>query len=161
MKIAIASDHAGFDLKQAIAQYITALGHEVLDLGARNREPSDYPDFAEAVGESIMASAVERGILICGSGVGVCIAANKMPGIRAAICHDTYSAHQGVEHDDMNVLVLGSRIVGSALAFDIAQAYLRAKFQPLEERFVRRLNKLKKVEHRFLKESFALSTASE
>lgn len=161
MKIAIASDHAGFDLKQAIAPYITSLGHDVLDLGARNRDPSDYPDFAEAVGESIITSAVERGILICGSGVGVCIAANKMPGIRAAICHDTYSAHQGVEHDDMNVLVLGSRIVGSALAFDIAQAYLRAAFRPSEERFVRRLNKLKKIEHRFMKESLALSAAQQ
>jgi ribose 5-phosphate isomerase B len=157
MKIAIASDHAGFDLKQTIAPYVVRLGHEVFDLGACNTQPSDYPDFAAAVGQSIMASTAERGILICGSGVGVCIAANKMPGIRAAICHDTYSAHQGVEHDDMNVLVMGSRIVGSALAFDIAQAYLRAKFQPSEERFVRRLNKLKNIEHLFMREKVATS----
>jgi ribose 5-phosphate isomerase B len=157
MRIAIASDHAGFDLKQAIAPYIVQLGHEVFDLGARNTQPSDYPDFAAAVGQSIMASTAERGILICGSGVGVCITANKMPGIRAAICHDTYSAHQGVEHDDMNVLVMGSRIVGFALAFDIAQAYLRANFQPSEERFVRRLNKLKTIEHRFMRDRVATS----
>ena len=115
--------------------------------------PSDYPDFAEAVGKAIMASTVERGILICGSGVGVCVAANKMPGIRAAICHDAYSAHQGVEHDDMNVLVLGSRIIGSALAFDLVQAYLSARFQPFEERFVRRLNKLKSIEHLYMRGS--------
>jgi ribose 5-phosphate isomerase B len=121
-----------------------------VDLGAANAEPSDYPDFAAAVGEALMASRAERGILICGSGVGVCVAANKMPGIRAAICHDTYSAHQGVEHDDMNVLVLGSRVIGQALAFDIVAAYLAARFQPSEERFVRRLNKLKKIEQRYL-----------
>jgi ribose 5-phosphate isomerase B len=157
MKIAIASDHAGFDLKQTIAPYVVQLGHEVLDLGAYNKQPSDYPDFAAAVGKAIMASTVDRGILICGSGVGVCIAANKMPGIRAAICHDTYSAHQGVEHDDMNVLVMGSRIVGSALAFDIAQAYLRANFQPSEERFVRRLNKLNNIERLFMREEAAPS----
>jgi ribose 5-phosphate isomerase B len=156
MKIAIASDHAGFALKQDIVQYLSRLSHEALDLGAYSTEPSDYPEFAEAVGKSIMASTVERGILICGSGVGVCVAANKMPGIRAAICHDTYSAHQGVEHDDMNVLVLGSRIVGSALAFDIVQAFLSAKFQPFEQRFVRRLNKLKDIERQFMREGASL-----
>jgi ribose 5-phosphate isomerase B len=152
MKIAIASDHAGFALKRDIVLYLSRLGNEVLDLGAYNAEPSDYPDFAEAVGKAIMASTAERGFLICGSGVGVCIAANKMPGVRAAICHDTYSAHQGVEHDDMNVLVLGSRIVGSALAFDIAQVFVGARFQPTEERFVRRLNKLKDIEHFYMRE---------
>jgi ribose 5-phosphate isomerase B len=160
MKIAIASDHAGFDLKQTIAPYIARIGHEVLDLGANNTQPSDYPDFAAAVGKAIMASTAERGILICGSGVGVCITANKMPGIRAAICHDTYSAHQGVEHDDMNVLVMGSRIVGSALALDIAQIYLGANFQPSEERFVRRLNKLKSIEHLFMRETAASSQSA-
>jgi ribose 5-phosphate isomerase B len=102
MKIAIASDHAGFALKQELYKHVSQIGHEVLDLGAHNAEPSDYPDFAELVGKALMNGAVERGILICGSGVGVCVAANKMPGIRAAICHDTYSAHQGVEHDEMN-----------------------------------------------------------
>jgi len=150
MKIAIASDHAGFALKQDMVRHVSQLGHELLDLGAYNAEPSDYPDFAEAVGAAMMASTVERGILICGSGVGVSIAANKMPGIRAAMCHDTYSAHQGVEHDDMNVLVLGSRIVGSALAFDLVQAYLSARFQSLEERFVRRLNKVKAIEDHYM-----------
>jgi ribose 5-phosphate isomerase B len=150
MKIAIASDHAGFALKQDMVRHVSQLGHELLDLGAYNTEPSDYPDFAEAVGAAIMSSTAERGILICGSGVGVSIAANKMPGIRAAICHDTYSAHQGVEHDDMNVLVLGSRIIGSALAFDLVQAYLSARFQSLEERFVCRLNKVKAIEDHYM-----------
>lgn len=153
MKIAIASDHAGFALKQALGPHISQLGHEVVDLGAYNAEPSDYADFAEAVGKAIMSSLVDRGILICGSGVGVCVAANKMPGVRAAICHDTYSAHQGVEHDEMNVLVMGSRIIGSALAFDLVQTYLDAKFQAREERFVRRLNKVKAIERAYLQQS--------
>ncbi len=158
MKIATASDHAAFTLKQDIVQYLSRLSHEVLDLGAYSAEPSNYPDSAEAVGKSIMASTVERGILVCGSGVGVCVAANKMPGIRAAICHDTYSAHQGVEHDEMNVLVLGSRIVGSALAFDIVQAFLSAKFQPFEQRFVRRLKKLKDIERQFMRDRNSFAT---
>ena len=153
MKIAIASDHAGFALKQALVPYVSGLGHEVVDLGAYNAEPSDYPDFAEAVGRAIMSSAADRGVLICGSGVGVCVAANKMPGVRAAICHDTYSAHQGVEHDEMNVLVMGSRIIGSALAFELVQAYLAARFQSGAERFVRRLNKVKEIERAYMRES--------
>jgi ribose 5-phosphate isomerase B len=152
MRIAIASDHAGFALKEQVREFASKLGHDVLDLGAHNTEPSDYPDFAAAVGEALIASVAERGILICGSGIGVCVAANKMPGVRAGICHDTYSAHQGVEHDDMNVLVMGSRIIGYALAFDIAQTYLGARFQPTEERFVRRLNKLKDIEHRYMRD---------
>ncbi|MHB8390013.1 MAG: ribose 5-phosphate isomerase B [Acidobacteriaceae bacterium] len=150
MKIAIASDHAGFELKEEIRKYIAGLGHEVLDLGAFNTEPSDYPDYAEFVGRALHAKNADRGVLICGSGVGVSIAANKMPGIRAAMCHDTYSAHQGVEHDDMNVLVLGSRIIGYALAYDLVSAYLNAHFQSNEERFVRRLNKVKAIEARFM-----------
>ncbi|MHB1856706.1 MAG: ribose 5-phosphate isomerase B [Acidobacteriaceae bacterium] len=150
MKIAIASDHAGFELKEEIRKYIAGLGHEVLDLGAFNTEPSDYPDYAEFVGRALHAKNADRGVLICGSGVGVSIAANKMPGIRAAMCHDTYSAHQGVEHDDMNVLVLGSRIIGYALAYDLVAAYLSAHFQSNEERFVRRLNKVKAIEARFM-----------
>ena len=118
MKIAIGSDHAGFELKEEVRKYIAGLGHEVLDVGAFKEDPSDdYPDFAEYVGNALHAKNAERGVLICGSGVGVSVAANKMPGIRAAMCHDTYSAHQGVEHDDMNVLVLGARIIGSALAY--------------------------------------------
>jgi ribose 5-phosphate isomerase B len=151
MKIAVGSDHAGFTLKQEIVERVSHLGHEVQDVGAYNSEPSDYPDFAAVVGKAIMAETAERGILICGSGVGVCVAANKMPGIRAAICHDTYSAHQGVEHDDMNVLVMGSRIIGSALAFELTIAYLNARFQPSEDRFVRRLNKLKEIERLYMR----------
>lgn len=151
MRIALASDHAGFALKQELLPHVLQFGHDVLDLGATSAEPSDYPDFAAALGEALIASTAERGILICGSGVGVCVAANKMPGIRAAICHDTYSAHQGVEHDDMNVLVMGSRIIGYALAFDLVSAYLGARFQQSEERFVRRLNKLKKIEQRYMR----------
>ena len=148
MRLVTAADHAGFPLKEEIRAYLARLGHEVLDLGAYNAEPSDYPDFAEAVGKALEARRAERGVLICGNGVGVCVAANKMPGIRAGMCHDTYSAHQGVEHDDMNVLVLGARIVGAALAFDIVSIYLQAKFQSQEERFVRRLNKVKAIEAR-------------
>ncbi len=148
MTIAIAADHAGYPLKEEVRGYLERLGQEVIDLGAYNTEPSDYPDFAEAVGKALQAGRAERGILICGSGVGVNVAANKMPGIRACMCHDTYSAHQGVEHDDMNVLVLGARIIGSALAFDLVASFLHAKFQSQEERFVRRLNKVKAIESR-------------
>ena len=150
MKIAIASDHAGFELKEEVRRYIADLGYDVLDLGAFNTEPSDYPDYAEFVGRALMAKNADRGVLICGSGVGVCVAANKMPGIRAGICHDTYSAHQGVEHDDMNVLVLGARIIGSALALELVSAYLNAHFQSNEERFMRRFNKVKAIEARYM-----------
>jgi ribose 5-phosphate isomerase B len=153
VKIAVGSDHAGFALKQEVALHLSRIGHTVVDLGAYNSEPSDYPDFAAVVGEALMAGTSERGILICGSGVGVCVAANKMPGIRAAICHDTYSAHQGVEHDDMNILVMGSRIVGSALALDIVEAFIGARFQASEERFVRRLAKLENIEHLYMREN--------
>jgi ribose 5-phosphate isomerase B len=150
MRIAIAADHAGYPLKEQLRDVIGQLGHEVHDLGAYNAEPSDYPDFAELVGECLMSGAADRGILICGSGIGVCVAANKMPGIRAGICHDTYSGHQGVEHDDMNVLVMGSRIVGPALAREITQAYLAANFDETEERFIRRLNKIKAIERLYM-----------
>ncbi len=149
MKIAIASDHAGFPLKEEMRPFIEGLGHEVLDLGAYKVEPrDDYPDFAEAVGKALAAGQAERGILICGSGVGVCVAANKMPGVRACVCHDSYSAHQGVEHDDMNALVLGARIIGGSLAYDLIKTYLDAKFQGTEERLMRRLNKVKAIEAR-------------
>jgi ribose 5-phosphate isomerase B len=158
MKLVIAADHAGFPLKEEVRGYLERLGHEVVDLGAYNTEPSDYPDFAEAVGKALAAGRAERGILICGSGVGVCVAANKMPGIRASMCHDTYSAHQGVEHDDMNVLVLGARIIGSALAFDLVSSYLNARFQKQEERFVRRLNKVKAIEARNMPEAVKLES---
>ncbi len=150
MKIAIASDHAGFPLKEEVRDYVRKLGHDIQDLGAYNTEPSDYPDFAVLVGKALMSGSVERGILICGSGVGVCIAANKMPGVRAGMCHDTYSAHQGVEHDEMNVLVLGARIIGPALAFECVDSYLNAKFIATEDRFVRRLNKVYAIEKQYM-----------
>jgi ribose 5-phosphate isomerase B len=151
MKLAIGADHAGFALKEEVRVYLEKLGHEVIDLGAYSGDmPDDYPDFAEAVGRALIAGRAERGILICGSGVGVNVAANKMPGIRACMCHDTYSAHQGVEHDNMNVLVLGARIIGSALAFDLVASFLHATFQKQEERFVRRLNKVLAIEARYM-----------
>ena len=150
MKIAIAADHAGFPLKELVRDHVRQLGHEVNDLGSYDTTPSDYPDFAVLVGKELMAERCDRGILICGSGVGVTIAANKMPGVRACMCHDSYSAHQGVEHDDMNVLVLGARIIGSALAYELVEAYLRAEFTATEERLVRRLNKVRAIEARYM-----------
>ncbi len=160
MKIAIAADHAGFPLKEEVRDYVRRLGHEVHDLGAFNTEASDYPDFAVLVGKELMAGTAERGILICGSGVGVCIAANKMPGVRAGMCHDTYSAHQGVEHDQMNVLVLGARIIGPALAFECVESYLKANFIAQEERFVRRLNKVKAIEKQYMPAAAATTFGS-
>ena len=150
MKLVISSDHAGFPLKEEVRASLAAAGHEVVDLGAFKLEPEDdYPDFAERVGDAIRAGVAPRGIVICGSGVGVCVAANKMPGIRAGICHDTYSAHQGVEHDDMNVLVLGARIVGSALAFELVSTFVGAKFQAQEGRFERRFKKVLAIEAKY------------
>jgi ribose 5-phosphate isomerase B len=148
MKLVIGSDHAGFQLKVAIGDLLRSLGHEVLDVGAFNENPSDYPDFAEPVGRAVVDKKAERGLLICGSGVGVSVAANKIPGVRAGMCHDTYSAHQGVEHDDMNILVLGSRVVGVMLAQDLVKTFLGAKFTN-EERHVRRLNKVKAIEAKY------------
>lgn len=149
MKIVIGSDHAGFKLKNAIGDVIRALGHSVLDVGAFNENPSDYPDFAESVGRAILDGKAERGVLVCGSGVGVSVAANKLIGIRAAVCHDTYSAHQGVEHDQMNVLVLGSRVIGEKLAEDLVKTYLAAQFTN-EERHKRRLAKVVALEQKYL-----------
>lgn len=149
MKLVISADHAGFPLKEEMRANLAEVGHEVIDLGAYNAEPSDYPDFAEKIGAAIKRGDAPRGILICGSGVGACIAANKIPGIRAGICHDTYSAHQGVEHDDMNVLVLGSRIVGSALANELALAFIGAKFNTIEPRYMRRFNKVQAIEAKY------------
>jgi RpiB/LacA/LacB family sugar-phosphate isomerase len=149
MRIAIGSDHAGFALKQHIMQFLKAAGHDILDLGAFTVDPlDDYPDFAKAVGEAVKDARAERGVLICGSGVGASVAANKIPGIRAAMCHDTYSAHQGVEHDDMNVIVFGSRIIGVALAEELVVAYLRANFTH-EERHARRLAKVRAIENQY------------
>jgi ribose 5-phosphate isomerase B len=151
VKLVIASDHAGFELKEELRANLAAAGHEVVDLGAFQCEPEDdYPDFAVKVGEAVKAGVAPRGIVICGSGVGVCVAANKIPGIRAGICHDTYSAHQGVEHDDMNVLVLGARIIGSALAFELARTFVAAKFQAQEGRFERRFKKVLAIEAKYL-----------
>ncbi|MBA0086637.1 MAG: ribose 5-phosphate isomerase B [Acidobacteria bacterium Pan2503] len=148
MKMVIGSDHAGFALKVAIGELLRSLRHEVLDVGAFNENPSDYPDFAEAVGRAILDGKADRGVLICGSGVGASVAANKVMGIRAGMCHDTYSAHQGVEHDNINVLVLGSRVVGVKLAEDLVKAFLGAKFTQ-EERHVRRLGKIRALEDKF------------
>ncbi len=149
MRIALGSDHAGFDLKQNLLALLESLGHQVLDVGVYNDEPADYPDYAEAVGLAVVQKKAERGILLCGSGVGASVAANKIPGIRAAVCHDGYSAHQGVEHDDMNVLVLGARIIGTYLARDLVQTFLGAQFSG-EERHRRRLEKVLEIERRYL-----------
>ncbi len=149
MKLVIGSDHAGFAMKEEVRTYLGAAGHEVIDLGAFNADPSDYPDFAVLVGEAIRRGDAPRGILICGSGVGVCVAANKIPGIRAGMCHDTYSAHQGVEHDDMNVLVLGARIIGFELAYELVKAFVGAKFSANEERFQRRFKKVLAIEAKY------------
>ncbi len=145
MRIAMASDHAGFKLKQDLVEYLEELGHTVLDLGTNSEDPVDYPDYAVAVGNAVLGGAAERAVLVCGSGVGASVAANKLKGIRAGICHDTYSAHQGVEHDDMNVLVLGARVIGPALARELAAAFVHATFSG-EARHVRRLNKVKALE---------------
>ena len=144
-RIAIAADHAGFSLKEEIAAQLRREGYRVLDLGTYTLEPVDYPDYARAIGEAIQADKAERGILVCGSGVGACVAANKMKGVRAGLCHDTYSARQGVEHDDMNVLCLGARVIGIELARELVSAFLSARFSG-EERHVRRLEKLKEME---------------
>ena len=149
MRVVLGSDHAGFELKQQILEYVQALGHEVLDVGTHDSSPVDYPDFAEALGMAIVEKRADRGILLCGSGVGSVISVNKIPGIRAGICHDCYAAHQGVEHDDMNVLVLGGRIIAIALARDLVKLFLEAKFSE-EARHKRRLAKIKNLENRHL-----------
>jgi ribose 5-phosphate isomerase B len=146
MIVALAGDHAGFGLKRIIAGALEQEGMTVIDLGTHDNLPSDYPDFARALGACIVGGKADRGILICGSGVGACVAANKIKGIRAGLCHDTYSAHQGVEHDDINVLCIGSRVVGTALAMEIVHAFLCAVFS-YEDRHVRRLNKIIDIEN--------------
>ena len=146
MLVAVGADHAGFSLKQDLVAHLKELGHEVQDVGAHRPDPNDdYSDYAQAVAEAIVNGQTERGVLICGSGVGASVAANKIPGIRAGLCHDTYSAHQGVEHDDMNVLVLGARVVGTALAQELVHAYLNATFTG-EPRHRRRVEKVKSLE---------------
>jgi len=150
MRLALASDHAGYDLKEELAADLARAGHLVEDLGTHSREPVDYPDAGEAVGEAVRSGLVERAIVVCGSGAGVCVAANKIPGVRAAVCHDTYTAHQAVEHDDLNVLCLGSRVVGAALAAEIVTAFVAARFSG-EERHRRRLDKVLDIERRYLR----------
>jgi ribose 5-phosphate isomerase B len=149
VKIAIATDHAGFPLKAAVLDTVRAAGHEILDLGTNSTDPVDYPDYAEKLGRAIQSGQVERGILLCGSGVGASIAANKMKGVYAAVCHDTYSAHQGVEHDDMNLLCMGGRIIGPELVREIVEAFLKARFiggDPGQERHNRRVQKVRRLE---------------
>lgn len=149
MKIAVACDHAGFPLKDVVLEAVRAAGHEILDLGTHSAQPVDYPDQAEKLGRALQTGQAERGILLCGSGVGASIAANKMTGVYAAICHDTYSAHQGVEHDDMNVLCLGGRILGPEPVREIVTAFLSARFlghDPGQERHARRVAKIRKLE---------------
>lgn len=146
MRVAVGMDHGGFPLKEFILEELRKEGHEPVDVGAFQLDSTDdYPDFAEAVGAAILDGRAERGVLVCGSGVGACVAANKMKGIRASVCHDHYSAHQGVEHDNMNVLCLGARIIGPELAVDLIRAFLAAKFSG-EERHARRLGKVNAIE---------------
>jgi ribose 5-phosphate isomerase B len=146
VKVALAGDHWGVALKAQLVEELRQAGHEPLDLGADDDSPSDYPIFARRVGAALRDGQAERGIIVCGSGVGVCVAANKIDGIRAGLCHDTYSAHQGVEHDDMNVLCLGSRVVGPALVSEIVAAFLAARLNTTEERYRRRLEMVAEIE---------------
>ena len=152
MRIALAADHAGYALKDELAAKLAQQGHDIMDLGAHSAAPVDYPDSAEAVAAVIRNDQVDRGIIVCGSGAGVSIAANKFPGIRAAVCHDTYTAHQAVEHDDLNVLCLGARVVGPSLALDLVLAFLGASFST-EDRHHRRLKKVLEIERRYLKDT--------
>jgi ribose 5-phosphate isomerase B len=152
MKITIGSDHAGFELKKTLIDHLRHCGHKLIDVGTDSTAPVDYPDYAEAVARGVLQGGSERGILICGSGVGASVAANKVPGVRAGLCHDSYSAHQGVEHDDLNVLVLGSRVVADELAKDLCTIFLNARFTG-EERHRRRLKKIHSIEQRYSIES--------
>ncbi|HUI90274.1 MAG TPA: ribose 5-phosphate isomerase B [Anaerolineales bacterium] len=150
MKVAIGFDHAGFPLKQTVLETVKETGHEPMDMGTNSAEPVDFPDFAEKVGRAIQSGRAERGILVCGSGIGACIAANKMRGVYASICHDTYSAAQGVKHDDMNLLCLGGRVIGPELARALVVAFLGARYlgnDPDGERLARRVNKIHKMEN--------------
>lgn len=147
MRVAVAADHAGFPLKDVVIQTVRQAGHEPIDLGTDSTDPVDYPDFAEKVGRAVVDGKADRGILVCGSGVGACIAANKIDGVYACICHDVYSAGQGVEHDDMNVLCLGARIIGPAVVPGLVQAFLNAEFST-EERHRRRVGKIRSLERK-------------
>ncbi len=146
MRVAIGADHGGFPLKAELEAHIMELGHHPVDVGAHELDPlDDYPDFAKAVAVEVAQGDADRGVMICGSGVGAAITANKVRGVRASVCHDTYSAHQGVEHDQMNVICLGARIVGGEIAREIVSAFLGATFMP-EEKYIRRLNKIKALD---------------
>jgi ribose 5-phosphate isomerase B len=147
MRVAIGADHAGFPLKETVLQTVRAAGHEPIDLGTHDTQSVDYPDIAEKVGGSVQRGEADRGIILCGSGIGASIAANKLKGIRSGVCHDTYTAHQGVEHDDMNVLAIGARVIGPELAVEVVRAYLGATFSG-EERHARRVGKVKAIEAR-------------
>lgn len=152
MRIAIGADHAGWPLKKELAAHLKAGGHDVLDLGTSSADPVDYPDYAAAVAEALRAGKAERGLVVCGSGAGACVAANKVPGIRASLCHDTYTAHQAVEHDDVNVLCLGARVIGGELAREIVDAWVAARFSG-EERHRRRLDKVQALERKYARGS--------
>ncbi|MBL0062624.1 MAG: ribose 5-phosphate isomerase B [bacterium] len=145
MKLAVGSDHAGFALKKELVEWLTSQGHMVVDVGTHSTDAADYPDFAQKVSHEVIEHRAERGIIVCGSGVGACVAANKIKGIRAGMCHDTFSARQGVDDDDMNTLCLGARIIGGELAREVVKAFLNAKFSGLE-RHQRRLNKVLAIE---------------
>jgi ribose 5-phosphate isomerase B len=151
MRIAVAADHAGFPLKAAVIDVLRAEGHTPIDLGTDSTAPVDYPDFSEAVSLAVVNGDADRGIILCGSGVGACVAANKIPGIRASVCHDTYSARQGVEHDDINVLCLGARVIGPELLIELVHAFASAQFSG-DERHVRRLSKVLSIESRYTRE---------
>ncbi len=149
MRLALGADHAGYQMKDELALLLRRAGHEVLDLGTNSADPVDYPDSATAVGQALRDGRADRGVLVCGSGAGVSVAANKIPGIRAAVCHDCYTAHQAVEHDDLNVLCVGARVIGAALAAEILITFVAATFSG-EDRHTRRLNKVLAIEQAYL-----------
>ena len=149
MRVAVGGDHAGFEMKTLVAEHVRSLGHTVVDEGAYEYDAlDDFPDFSEAVAVRVADGRAERGLIVCGSGVGASVAANKVRGVRAGLCHDTYSARQGVEHDDMNVVCIGARIIGEELAKEVVTAFLSARFIEGEEKYVRRLNKVLDIERR-------------
>jgi RpiB/LacA/LacB family sugar-phosphate isomerase len=149
MRLALSADHAGFEMKDELARHLTQAGHQVLDLGTNSAAAVDYPDCAESTALAVKEGRADRGIIVCGSGAGVSVAANKIPGIRASVCHDCYTAHQAVEHDDLNVLCLGARVVGIAVALEIVATFVAASFTG-EARHARRLGKVIALEHRYL-----------
>ncbi len=152
MRVALGCDHAGFELKRDLTAFLAEEGHEVLDLGTDSAAPVDYPVYAEAVGNAVLSGKAERGVLLCGSGVGASVAANKLPGIRAGLCHDSYSAHQGVEHDDMNMLVMGGLVVGRDVARELVHIFLAARYTG-EERHQRRIEQISDLERRYAPKS--------